>query len=66
MQSQTNGRKLIVVQKILSGQIFPEDLNPHCELDLEDNNPNLSHDTPNHDDAPLYQIWLQKVKKFRR
>ena len=39
---------------------------PHCDLDLEDSNPKLSHNTPAHDDAPLYQAWLQKVKKFRR
>ena len=37
-----------VVQKILSGQMFPEDLNPqlHYEYDRDlDSNPKLSHNT---------------------
>ena len=25
-----------------------------------------SHNTPDHNDAPQYQIWMQKVQKFRR
>ena len=48
-----------VVQKIPSGQIVPKDLNPrHCDLDLEDSNPKLLHNTPAHDDAPLDQVWF--------
>ena len=55
-----------MVQKILSGQTFPADLNPHCDFDLEECNPKLSYNTPARDDAPLYQIGMQKVTKFRR
>ena len=56
-----------VVEKILSsGQIFPEDLEPHCDLGLEDSNLKLSNNTLVCHDAPLCQIWLQKVQKFRR
>ena len=49
---------------ILSRQIIPEDLNPHCDLDLEDSNPKLSPNTPA-PDVPLYQVWLQKIQNFR-
>ena len=50
----------------------------HCDLDLEDSPlpppptapPHFLHlfspDTPVHDDAPPYQVWLQKVERFRR
>ena len=47
-------------------KIFPQDINPHCDLDLEESNPNLPQSTPARDDAPLYQIGLQKVQEFRR
>ena len=36
---------------------------PHCDLHLEDNH--FLHDIPAHDDASLYQVWLQRVKWFR-
>ena len=56
-----------MVSKILTGQIiFPEDLNPRCDLDLENSNPKLPHNTLARDDAPMYQVWLQKVQNFRR
>ena len=58
-------KKGYVVQKILSGQIFPAILNRHCVLDLEDSNPKLSHYTPPCDDAPLYQICLQTGLKVQ-
>ena len=48
-----------------NNEIFPEDLNPHCDLDLEHSNHKLAHNPPAHDDAPLHQIWLQKVTKIR-
>ena len=55
-------KKGYVVQKILSRQIFSEDLNLHCDRDLEDSNLTLSHNTLTRADVPLHQIWLQKVK----
>ena len=36
--------------------IFLEDLNPHCDLDLEQSNPKVLHNTLARDDAPLYQV----------
>lgn len=38
----------------------------HCDLDLEDCKPVLSHATQAYDDAPPCQVWLQKVERFRR
>ena len=46
--------------------IFVEDLGPHCNLDLEDRNPNILHDNPGHDDAPTYQVSLRNDEWFRR
>ena len=40
---------------------FLEDLGPHCDLDLEDRNPNMLHNTPGHDDASTYQVSLRNV-----
>ena len=45
-------------------KIFPEDFNPHCDLDLEDSNQKLPQNA--HDDAPLYHVWLQKVQKIQK
>ena len=47
-------------------KIFPVNLSPHCDRDLEDSNPKWSHNTPTRADAPLYHICLQKVYKYRR
>ena len=55
-----------MVQQRSPGQIVTPDLNPHCNLDLEHSNPKSAHNTPARDDAPQYQVWLQKVQKFRR
>ena len=41
-----------------------EDLGPLCDLDLEDKNPNVSHATSAHDDAPTYQVLLRNVEWF--
>ena len=49
-----------------SGGYFTEDLSPHCDLDLEDSNPNFLHDTQGHNDAPSYQVWLHTVQWFGR
>ena len=46
-------------QKISSAQIVPEDLNPRCDLHLEDSNPELSHNTPDRDGVPLSEMWLE-------
>ena len=37
-----------------------EDLNFHCDLDLEHNHPLYTQETPEYDDVPSNQIWLQK------
>ena len=42
-------------------RLFFEDLTPHCDLDIEDKNPALSHDTPGHVDAPSYPVWLHTL-----
>ena len=59
-------KKVSAVQKLSSRQLFPDDLPPYCDLDLEDSNLKLLCNTAARDDAPLYQIRLQKVEKFRR
>ena len=41
-------------------------ISPHCDLDPEDSNATFLHDTPAHDEAPPYQVWLQEVQRFRR
>ena len=38
---------------------------PHCG-NTKDSNPILLHDTRPHNDAPPYDLWLQKVDQFRR
>ena len=40
-------------------------LSPHCDLDHEDSKLFFGHDIPGHDNAPLYQIWLQKFEGLR-
>ena len=45
-------------------KIFPDDFNPHCDLDL-DSNPKLPQNTLAHDDAPLYRVWLQKFMSWK-
>ena len=55
-------KKGYVVQKISSGQLFPEDVNPHCDLDLdlEDTTPRLvmMHHHP--------KLGWKGFNKFRR
>ena len=41
-------------------------MSPQCDLELEDSKLIFLHDTLAHDDASLYQVWLQKVQQFRR
>ena len=48
-----------VVEKISSPQKLPEDLDRYCDLELDQQYLVCG-------DACLYQIWLQKVPKFRR
>ena len=44
-----------------------EGFSPHCDLDLENRDPNCLHgDTPGHDDTPTCQVALRKVHWFRR
>ena len=40
-------------------------MNPACDLDLEDSNKKLSHNTPARDDA-LIPSLVEKVRNFRR
>ena len=37
-----------------------EDLNLHCDLGFEYNNPIFTQDTPEYDDVSCNQIWQQK------
>ena len=41
-------------------------ISPRCDLDLEDSQPIFRHYTPAHDNTPPYQVWLQKVERFKR
>ena len=38
----------------------------HYDPELEDSKPTFLHNTLAHDDAPPYQVWLQKVPQLRR
>ena len=49
-------------QEIWKIQLMFEDLIPHCDPDLE----TFSHDTPDYNDAPSYQVGLHTVQWFRR
>jgi len=44
--------------------ISPE--SPNCDLELEDSIKILSQVTLTHYDVSLYQVWLQKVWRFRK
>ena len=57
-------KKLSGSEDIMTKLIFPVDLNPHRDLNIKDSDSKLSHNTPAHDHAPLYQIWLQMVQKY--
>ena len=67
-------RKVTKIQQIWKKQLIFEDLTTNSDLDLEDKNLTFSHDldledktqtflhdTPDHDDAPSYQVWLHTV-----
>ena len=41
-------------------------INQSFYLDLENNKPIFSHDTPAHDGASPNQVWIQNVRRFRR
>ena len=43
-----------------------DQVSPHCDPELENSKPVFLHDTLAHDDASLYQIWLQKVQQLTR
>ena len=48
-----------------SGQVFPDNLNPHCDLDLENSNPNLyAHDAPAPDDQ-MHHCSKSGCERFR-
>ena len=40
-------------------------ISPYCVLDLKDSNPIFLHETPAHNDAPPYQVWLQKLSSSK-
>ena len=59
-------------EDISSGQLFPDDLNPYCDFDIEDSNPKLAQNTPTCDDTPfipnlvangsnIQEIWKKKL-----
>ena len=43
-----------------------DQMSPHCGPELEDSKLIFLHDTLAHDDASLYQVWLQKVQQLKR
>ena len=58
--------KCSVVQKILSGQIFINISNLHCDLYLKRSNPIFPQDTPAYNAVLSNQVWLQTDQQFRR
>ena len=50
---------------VSSGDVVYFDFICPCDLGLDDNNPIVWHDAPAYDDAPPYQVCLQKVERFR-
>ena len=48
--------------------IFPEDFNPHCDLDLEDSNQKLPQNTLAHSwwrTTPIpWHVWLQQFRRY--
>ena len=46
---------------------FWKDLSSHCDLDLEDRNPDCSHDTPGHVDVScIYSLAVRKISSGQR
>ena len=41
-------------------------ISPHCDLDIEDSDSIFLHDTPPHDNTPLYPVSLKMIEHFRR
>ena len=41
-------------------------MSPQWYYEIEDSKPVFLHDTLAHDDASLYQVWLQKVQQLKR
>ena len=41
-------------------------MSPHYDPKLEDSKTVFLHDILAHDDAPPYQVWLQKVQQLKR
>ena len=55
-----------VVQKVWDGQMFAEYLKLYCNLHLQDSNLHTLQVHLSTNNAPAYQVWLQKVEQFRR
>ena len=43
--------------------VISDYMSPQCDPKLEDSKPIVLQDTLAHDDAPPYQVWLQKVEQ---
>ena len=41
--------------------VISDQMNPHCDPELEDRRPVFLHDILAHDVASPYQVWLQKI-----
>ena len=46
--------------------VISDQMNPHCDPELEDGKPIFLHDTLAHDAGSPYPVWLQKVQQLRR
>ena len=46
--------------------VTSDNMNPHCNPELEDSKPIFLHNTLAHDDATPFQVWLQKIQQLRR
>ena len=60
------GSKTISSSKDMVEIFILDQMNLHCDPELEDSKPIFLHDTLAHDDASSYQVWLPKVQQLRR
>ena len=63
--AHTHKNQTIISSEDQVKQSYCDYISPYCDLDLEDSILILLHNTPTQDDAPPYQVWIQKDEMFR-
>ena len=58
------GHKQIISFDELADESHFDYLSPCCDLDLEDSNQFSWHNTPTHNNAPLYQVWFERLRRY--